>query len=162
MLRRTAGRTPRARGFTLIELMVTVVIVSILASIAIPAYTAQVRRSRRTEARTALLDLAGREERFLATNNRYSSTAAELGYPALGPGVAVASGYYSLDVAASPGGTLTGSATTAPTFTATATPVVGQGQDKDSDCQGGFTLTSTGLQGSTNSVGVNSSAICWK
>ena len=157
MLRRTAGRTPRARGFTLIELMVTVVIVSILASIAIPAYTAQVRRSRRTEARTALLDLAGREERFLATNNRYSSTAAELGYPALGPGVAVASGYYSLDVVVVAGG-----AATVPTFTATAAPIAGQGQDKDSDCQGGFTLTSTGLQGSKNSVGVNSSAICWK
>ncbi len=155
MLRRTAGRTPRARGFTLIELMVTVVIVSVLASIAIPAYTAQVRRSRRTEARTALLDLAGREERFLATNNRYSSTAAELGYPALG--VAVASGYYSLDVVVVAGGVAT-----VPTFTATAAPIAGQGQDKDSDCQGGFTLTSTGLQGSTNSVGVNSSAICWK
>ena len=155
MLRRTAGRAPRARGFTLIELMVTVVIVAILASIAIPAYTAQIRRSRRTEARTALLDLAGREERFLATNNHYSNTPAELAYTALP--IAVASGYYTLDVAVT-----AGDSTTAPTFTATATPVAGQGQDKDGDCQGGFTLTSTGAQSSRNSGGTDSSAICWK
>jgi type IV pilus assembly protein PilE len=134
--------------------MVTVVIVSILASIAIPAYTSQIRKSRRTEARTALLDLAGREERYLATNNHYSNTAADLGYGALP--TAVASGYYSLDVAV-----VAGDSTTAPTFTATATPVGGKGQDKDSDCQA-FTLTSTGAQSSTNSGGVDSSSTCWQ
>ena len=46
-------------GFTLIELMVTVAIVGILATIAATSYQSQVMKSRRTDARTALLDLAG-------------------------------------------------------------------------------------------------------
>jgi len=47
-------------GFTLIELMVTVAIVTILATIAVTSYTSQIQKSRRTEAKSALLDLAGR------------------------------------------------------------------------------------------------------
>jgi len=42
-----------AAGFSLIELMVTVAIATILISIAIPAYNTQIRKSRRTEAKTA-------------------------------------------------------------------------------------------------------------
>ncbi len=43
----------------------------------------QIRESRRTEAKTALLDLAGREERFFSTNgSTYSSATADLGYTA--------------------------------------------------------------------------------
>jgi len=52
--------TPPAAGFTLVELMIVVVIASILLAIAVPSYMTQVRESRRTEAKTALLDLAGR------------------------------------------------------------------------------------------------------
>ena len=57
-----------SRGMTLIELMIVVVIVSILASIAVPSYIQQVRKSRRVQAKTALLDLAGREERYFSTS----------------------------------------------------------------------------------------------
>jgi type IV pilus assembly protein PilE len=67
-------------GFTLIELMVTVGIVTILATIAVTSYTSQVQKSRRTEAKSALLDLAGREERLFSTTNVYSSDEAYLGY----------------------------------------------------------------------------------
>ncbi len=73
----------RGRGFTLIELMIAMLIVSILAALAIPSYNRSVRKSRRTEARSAVLDAAAREERFYATNNKYTQTAAELGYAAL-------------------------------------------------------------------------------
>ena len=95
----TCTTQPRAaRGFTLIELMVVVVIATILLSIAVPSYMSQMRQSRRTEAKTAVLDLAGREERFLATNGvNYSQQAADLGYPAL-PAVGIGSGYYNLSV----------------------------------------------------------------
>ena len=55
-------------GFTLIELMIVVVVLTLLAAIAIPTYSNQIRKSRRSEAKSALLDLAGREERFMATN----------------------------------------------------------------------------------------------
>ena len=54
-------------GFTLIELMVTVAIVAILATIAATSYTSQVMKSRRTDARNVLLDLAGREEKIFST-----------------------------------------------------------------------------------------------
>ena len=58
--------TAMMTGFTLVELMVTLVVAAILATIAIPAYQNQIRESRRTEAKTALLDLAGREETLTA------------------------------------------------------------------------------------------------
>ena len=59
-------------GFTLIELMVTVAIVAILSAIAYPAYTEYILKSRRTDAKNALLDLAARQERFYSLNNKYS------------------------------------------------------------------------------------------
>lgn len=141
-------------GFTLIELMVTVVIISILAAIAVPSYTSSVRKSRRTEARTALLDLAGREERYLAAFNHYSDTAADLGYSAF-PSLTVSS-YYNLKVTATSDGT----ATAAASFTAQAVPVAGHGQDKDLSCQV-FQIDSTGTQSSTNSTSADSSSTCW-
>ena len=79
MYQRTAQRPSRTTGFTLIELMVTVLIVSVLVAIAVPSYIDKVRKSRRTDAKTALLDLAGREERFYNTNNTYSIAAAGSG-----------------------------------------------------------------------------------
>ncbi len=73
-------RVSGASGFTLIELMIVVAIVAILGTVAISGYINSVRKSRRTEARTALLDLASREERFMSTNSAYSNTPSDLGY----------------------------------------------------------------------------------
>jgi len=73
-----------SRGVTLIELMIVVVIVSILAAVALPSYTAYVLRSHRVEAKTALLDLAGREERYYSTSQTgafYTNLNTALGYP---------------------------------------------------------------------------------
>lgn len=154
MQRRSAGK-PRLRGFTLIELMITIVVVSILASIAVPAYTRQIRKSRRTEARTALLELASREERYLAVNNGYTNNANNLGYSAFG--VAIGSGYYQLNAPTVNAGT----ASAAATFSLTAQPVTGMGQDLDSDCHS-FTVDSTGKQSSLNSSSSDSTSICWQ
>jgi len=61
-------------GFTLIEVMVVVAIVGILAAVAYPAYTDQVRKGRRAEARGALTNLLQQQERFLTQNNTYAPT----------------------------------------------------------------------------------------
>ena len=133
-------RTGASAGFTLIELMITIVVATILITIAVPAYTSQIRKSRRTEAKTALLDLAAREERFFSTNSTYTAVPANLGYAGVFP-QNVGSGYYQITVATP----------TATTFTATATP---QGpQAGDSACAQ-FQLDNTGLQTAT-------SAVCW-
>jgi type IV pilus assembly protein PilE len=165
MQRSTTGHSRRDHGFTLVELMIVVVIVSILVAVAVPLYTSQVRQSRRTDARTALLDLAGREERYLATNpSGYSSTASYLGYTALP--TTVGSGYYTLNtpciagVGATvgcgyPGGTLNG-----PAFYITAVPVAGSSQANDSQCQV-FGIDSTGRQFAQNGSGTDTTSYCW-
>jgi len=62
----------RASGFTLMELMITVVILAILASIAIPSYVAYVERGKRAAARSALLAAASFLERNFTTNGCYN------------------------------------------------------------------------------------------
>ncbi len=138
------NRGSRSGGFTLIELMVTILIVAILAAIAVPTYTSQMRKSRRTEAKTALLDLAAREERFFATNSAYTNVVANLGYTGAWP-VTVGSGYYQINVTAA----------SATAFTATATPV--SAQATDSTC-GTYTLDNTGTQSVS---GTATSTTCW-
>jgi type IV pilus assembly protein PilE len=148
-------------GFTLIELMIAVVVASVLVAIAVPSYINQVRKSRRTEAKTALLDLAGREERFFNTNNVYSNVASNLGYAAAGPAtvnnLVVGSGYYEVTVS-----NITQGTTAAPaTYTITAIPVPGNDQVKDTSCAS-FTVTSAGAQSSADTGNANSTATCWR
>ncbi len=70
----------RARGFTLIEIMVTVAIVAILASVAIPTYQDQLRKARRSDGQSLLLDIAQQQERFLTANSTYTQSMNDLGY----------------------------------------------------------------------------------
>ena len=134
--------------------MIVVVIVAILASIAIPSYNSQVRKSRRTEAKTAIMDLAAREERYLATQNVYSSDGVALQYATAFP--ASTGNYYSLTVTQ-----VTLPTATAPaTFTLQATPLAGSTQLKDTNCQT-FVVDQTGKQTSLNSGGADSTTTCW-
>lgn len=74
------------RGFTLIELMITVVIVAILATIAIPSYQEYVIRARRADAQGTLMGLANALERFHTQNGTYAGAAAgggDTGAPAI-------------------------------------------------------------------------------
>ncbi len=149
----TSPRT-RATGFSLIELMVAVVVASILVAIAVPTYTAKIRKSRRTDAKTALLDLAGREERWFSTNNgTYTSVAANLGYSGAFP-VTIGSGYYTV---AAPTVTA-GTAAAVATFTITATPI--GTQVNDTACAT-FSINNLGQQTATGTDS-NPSVDCWK
>lgn len=68
----------RQSGVTLIELMIAVTIVGILATIAYPSYQNYQQSSRRSEGQSCLVRLANTQERFYASNGRYSDSFAEL------------------------------------------------------------------------------------
>jgi type IV pilus assembly protein PilE len=146
-------RLRHSRGFSLIELMVVVLIVSILAGIAVPSYLSSIRVSRRTDAKTALLDLAAREERYFATNNgSYTNSLSALGYSSS----TVGNGYYYIQTPITVGA---GSTSAVATFSITALPVATGPQSKDLLCTS-FTITNTGLQ-TAGGNDVNANVNCW-
>lgn len=60
-----------SRGFTLIELMITVAIVGILAAVAYPSYQDHVRKSARRAAQAEMMDIANRQQQFLMAKRTY-------------------------------------------------------------------------------------------
>ena len=150
-----------AVGFTLIELMVVVLVITILTMIAVPSYLSATLKSHRAEAKSVLLDLAARQERFMATNGAYSQVPTDMGYTGAswGTGLPVGNNYYSVSLTnfvAAAAGTATTAATPA-TFTFTATAI--NGQLKDTQCNT-FTINQAGVQLSTNSAAATSTG-CW-
>jgi type IV pilus assembly protein PilE len=139
------------RGYTLTELMITIAVLAIIVGIAVPAYTSQMQKSRRADARNALLDIASREERFLSVSNSYSQLTTDVGYTGLAWPQNVFNNFYSVTVT-SPDPAFLG---TGPSFTATATAI--NAQLNDTACQT-FTINQVGVQGSTGSA---TPATCW-
>lgn len=72
---------PRLRraGFTLIELMITIVVVAVLAAIAYPSYVQYVRRGKIVEALGELATLRVKLEQYYQDHRDYGSTAAACG-----------------------------------------------------------------------------------
>jgi type IV pilus assembly protein PilE len=122
-------------GFTLIEIMITVAIVGILAAIAFPAFTNQMRKSARAAAQAQMMDLANKQQFYLASQRAY--------YAGSGPTFAAlnvtlpddVTKWYTVVITAD-------NAATPPTFLITATPVAGTRQVAD----GALTLDNTGAK----------------
>lgn len=66
----------KQKGFTLIELMITVVVIAILAAIAIPSYREQVRKTNEAQLRETLMRAAEALERKAAERTQYDATAS--------------------------------------------------------------------------------------
>lgn len=140
--------TRGALGFTLIELMVVVVIIAVLAAIAIPIYQQQVMRSRRTAAKSALFDVASREEKLYSTTNNYTESFSSLGYSS-GTTLTVpgnGQNFYTIQFAPASNST---------TYTVQAVPINAQGSDGCAT----YNLTDLGVQ--TNTGTVTQTSGCW-
>ncbi len=138
----------KMNGFTLIEMMIVVAIVSILAAIAIPSYQSSVTKSRRGDATAVLQGLAQAMERLYTETGTYVGADPATIYSAKSP-VDGSATYYNLTIP-----TLTANA-----YSLLATPVNAQAGN------GILTLTNTGLRGwdADNSGGVDAATEqCWE
>lgn len=131
----TKDQGNRSRGFTLIELMITVAVIGILAAIAIPSYQSYVREARRSEGTSGLLEMQSLQERWRLNNTTYG-TAVNLATV----GALPTSTYYGFAVTAN----------TATAFTLTATAQ--SSQTSDTGCT---SLT-------INQAGARTPIACWK
>ena len=128
------GGPATARGFTMIEVLIAVVIVAILVTIALPAYNNTLVRSNRAAAQSYLLDLANREEEYLLDARTYTTTVAEL----LAVPTTVVP-YYTVTIAV-PAGSILANA-----YKITATPVATSIQRND----GSLTIDQDGAKSGT-------------
>lgn len=107
-----ACRVRCTRGFTLIELMITVAVVAILAAIALPSYSTYIRKTRRADAMATLSQDQTALERCYAANFSYAMP------PCTAPPAASIKGYYTI-----------AATSTATTYTLTATATGAQAAD---------------------------------
>jgi type IV pilus assembly protein PilE len=68
----------KARGFTLVEMVITIAVIAILAGVAWPSYESYVRRSKRATAQSALMTIANREQAHLLDLRGYTTSLAAL------------------------------------------------------------------------------------
>lgn len=70
-------QTNKARGFTLIELLIVIAVISILAAVALPAYSGYVTRARLAEGRATLAAHKVKMEQFFQDNRTYVGACAD-------------------------------------------------------------------------------------
>lgn len=134
-----------ARGFTLIEVMVVVVIVGVLAAIGYPSYQNHMRKGARASAQAEMMKIADRQAQYLLDARTYAVgsgalTALNISLPS---DVSVK---YTVTITAADG---TDTPSTPPSYTIRATPITGGAQVLD----GELTLTHTGMKARAGTPG---------
>lgn len=143
----------RAEGFTLIEMLIVLAISAMLVSFAYPAYNRYLESTRRTDAQSALVDLADRMEQYYLDHHTYAGATIETGdsdSDVLANALSVG-GWYRLSITEQDD----------TYFMIQATPQ--DTQTSDTLCQS-LTLTNTGIKGITSGPGGEPSGspdICW-
>ena len=130
------------RGFTLIELMITVAVVGILAAVAYPSYTQYIVRANRSAAQSFMFAVTNKQEQYMLDARSYASSLTALNVT------------LPTDVAGKYTVTLTSDMTSTPaTYLVTATPQ-GNQASRDTKC-GTLTLNQVGTKTASSVSG------CW-
>ena len=126
----------------MVEIVIVCAIVAILSAIALPSYLNAVQKSRRTDAKSAMIGAAGQMERYFTERGTYAT--ATLGSGGVYPSTSL-NGYYALSITNK----------TATTYTLNAVPAAQQ----VGDTCGTFTYTDQGVKGVTG--GTQTAEDCW-
>lgn len=136
------------KGFTLIELMITVAVVAILAATAFPSYQSYVRKGKRALAQSFVSQISLKEEEYFAHMRSYTGTIGSGGLEL--PTPSELTGLYTfqictadcLDLTVPSGG-----------YIVAATPQAGS--DQANDPVGSVVLYSTGAKCTSDQTDVN-------
>ncbi len=130
-------RRSDAEGYTLIELMVTALIIAVLAAAALYSYRSAQLKNRRAAAETLLASIAQQEQQYFIDNRAYALITGSitidgvtdaLGLPRISTQPQVSS-YFTISVTCNP--PPPAACSSQPSFYASATPLAGTVQTKD-------------------------------
>ena len=150
----------KQQGFTLIEIMIVVTIITIIGAFAYPTYAEHMRKTQRVEAKIGLQDIARLQESYFTRNYSYANQLSMLGsnYADTQP---TPEGMYTLTIGqVTPSGCNGTQANACKGFVASASPMSSGPQTKDETCAS-FTLDNMGRKGALDKSSNNTTQTCW-